>query len=150
MQFVCKNFKDLSLEELYEIGRLRQEVFVLEQNCPYVDFDGKDQYCFHLMVLDQNGQLQAYSRLVPQGISYSEDISIGRVVNSKAVRGTGIGRLLMEKSIESCFEIWGKRKIRISAQTYLLDFYQSLGFESTGKEYLEDDIPHTEMLLKIG
>ena len=98
MQFVCKHFKDLSLEELYEIGRLRQEVFVLEQNCPYVDFDGKDQYCFHMMVLDQDGQLQAYSRLVPQGISYPEDISIGRVVNSKAVRGTGIGRLLMEKS----------------------------------------------------
>lgn len=146
MEWTIKHFNELSLKELYEIGRLRQEIFVVEQNCPYVDFDGKDFDCYHLMGFDSVG-LQAYSRLVPAGISYTDDISIGRVVNSKQVRGTGIGRELMLESIKACEKIWGKRPIRISAQTYLLKFYNSLGFESTGKEYLEDDIPHTEMLL---
>jgi ElaA protein len=141
-----KYFNDLSLRELYEIGRLRQEVFVLEQNCPYVDFDGKDYYCCHLMGLDEHGNLQAYARIVPEGISYPKDISIGRVVNSQAVRGTGAGKTLMLESIAVCEILWGKKPIRISAQTYLLRFYESLGFVSTGKEYLEDDIPHTEML----
>lgn len=147
--WVCKHFDELSLRELYEIGRLRQEVFVLEQNCPYVDFDGKDYHCHHLMGFDSAGILQAYSRLVPEGHSYPEDISIGRVINSADVRGKGFGRELMLESIISCEKIWGKRPIRISAQTYLLKFYESLGFESTGKEYLEDDIPHTEMLLLL-
>jgi ElaA protein len=141
-----KYFKDLNIAELYEIGRLRQDVFVLEQNCPYVDFDGKDYYCWHLMGLDEHGNLQAYARIVPEGISYPKDISIGRVVNSQAVRGTGAGKTLMLESIAVCEILWGKKPIRISAQTYLLRFYESLGFVSTGKEYLEDDIPHTEML----
>jgi ElaA protein len=149
MNWTCKYFEELSLIELYEIGRLRQEVFVLEQNCPYVDFDGKDLYCYHLMGFDENNRLVAYSRIVPKGISYDDYISIGRVITSGLVRKSGLGRILMQESILACEKLFGKSDIKISAQTYLLKFYQSLDFESTGKEYLEDDIPHTEMIRKL-
>lgn len=146
MNWICKYFEELSLRELYEIGRLRQEVFVLEQNCPYVDFDGKDLYCYHLMGFDENNRLVAYSRIVPKGVSYEDYISIGRVITSGLVRKSGLGRILMHESISVCEKLFGKSDIKISAQTYLLNFYESLGFVSTGKEYLEDDIPHTEMI----
>jgi ElaA protein len=146
MNWICKYFEELSLRELYEIGRLRQEVFVLEQNCPYVDFDGKDLYCYHLMGFDENNRLVAYSRIVPKGVSYEDYISIGRVITSGLVRKSGLGRILMLESISDCEKLFGKSDIKISAQTYLLNFYESLGFVSTGKEYLEDDIPHTEMI----
>ena len=149
MNWICKYFEELSLRELYEIGRLRQEVFVLEQNCPYVDFDGKDLYCYHLMGFDENNRLVAYSRIVPKGVSYDDYVSIGRVITSGLVRKSGVGRILMQESILACEKLFGKSDIKISAQTYLLKFYQSLDFESTGKEYLEDDIPHTEMIRKL-
>jgi ElaA protein len=149
MNWICKYFEELSLKELYEIGRLRQEVFVLEQNCPYVDFDGKDYFCYHLMGMDDLGKLVAYSRIVPKGVSYDDYISIGRVITSGLVRKSGLGRILMQESISACEKLFGKSDIKISAQTYLLKFYQSLDFESTGKEYLEDDIPHTEMIRKL-
>ena len=149
MNWICKYFEELSLIELYEIGRLRQEVFVLEQNCPYVDFDGKDYFCYHLMGMDDLGKLVAYSRIVPKGVSYDDYISIGRVITSGLVRKSGLGRILMQESISACEKLFGKSDIKISAQTYLLKFYQSLDFESTGKEYLEDDIPHTEMIRKL-
>ena len=149
MNWICKYFEELSLKELYEIGRLRQEVFVLEQNCPYVDFDGKDYFCYHLMGMDDLGKLVAYSRIVPKGFSYDDYISIGRVITSGLVRKSGLGRILMQESISACEKLFGKSDIKISAQTYLLKFYQSLDFESTGKEYLEDDIPHTEMIRKL-
>ena len=149
MNWICKYFEELSLKELYEIGRLRQEVFVLEQNCPYVDFDGKDYFCYHLMGMDDLGKLVAYSRIVPKGVSYDDYISIGRVITSGLVRKSGLGRILMQESISACERLFGKSDIKISAQTYLLKFYQSLDFESTGKEYLEDDIPHTEMIRKL-
>jgi len=148
--YKIKAFNELSLQELYEIGRLRQEVFVVEQNCPYIDFDGRDDKCHHLMFWgDDKAELMAYARLVPAGISYPEEPSIGRVITSPKARGTGLGRKLMLAAIEECNRIWGNVPIRISAQTYLLDFYSSLGFSSTGKEYLEDGIPHTEMLFSI-
>ena len=149
MNWICNYFEELSLIELYEIGRLRQEVFVLEQNCPYVDFDGKDLYCYHLMGFDENNRLVAYSRIVPKGVSYEDYISIGRVITSGLVRKSGLGRILMLESISVCEKLFGKSDIKISAQTYLLKFYESLGFVSTGKEYLEDDIPHTEMIKKV-
>lgn len=141
-------FDALSLRELYEIGKLRQEVFVVEQDCPYVDFDGRDYDCYHLMAFDEKGTLQAYTRLVPKGIAYAQEPSIGRVITSQAVRGSGLGRELMLQSMQACEQLWPGESIRISAQSYLLKFYNNLGFQSTGKEYLEDGIPHTEMLLK--
>jgi len=148
MIWLLKYFDELSLNQLYEIGRLRQEVFVLEQNCPYVDFDGKDQFCYHLMCFDEKNNLIAYSRIVPAGISYENYVSIGRVITSGTVRKSGMGRALMSESIKACEKIFGNGDIKIGAQTYLLKFYNSFGFESNGIEYLEDGIPHTEMIRK--
>jgi len=144
--YTCKKFQDLSLEELYESMALRQEVFVVEQDCPYLDADGKDQSSFHLMGHDEEGRLVAYTRLVPQGISYEKYPSIGRVVTSPIVRGKGVGKELMEASIEWCEKLWPGVSIKISAQTYLKKFYESLGFNQVGEGYLEDDIPHIPML----
>lgn len=147
--WICKPFDALSGIEVYHIGQLRQEVFVVEQDCPYLDFDNLDQICFHVMAFNEQNELMAYTRLVPKGGSYQNDISIGRVVTSPKARGKGFGRSLMEKSMNYCWDLWGKQNIRISAQDYLLDFYTSLGFKDTGKKYLEDNIPHTQMYLKV-
>jgi ElaA protein len=144
-----KFFDDLKNTELYAIGNLRQEVFVVEQNCPYVDFDFKDLKCWHVMAWDTDGDLVGTTRLVPKGVKYSDDIAIGRVVTSAKVRRTGVGRELMIKSLEYCLQVFGKQNIRISAQDYLIKFYNSLGFYETGKKYLEDDFPHSEMYLEV-
>jgi ElaA protein len=142
-----KAFQDLTAQELYEILRLRSEVFVVEQNCVFLDQDGKDSFCHHLSLFS-DGQLAAYSRLVPAGVSYAE-VSIGRVVTSPAFRGTGLGRQLMELSIKSCEDLFGKGAIRIGAQTYALPFYASLGFVSDGEVYDEDGIEHVEMVYPL-
>jgi ElaA protein len=143
-----KYFNDLSLEELYEIMKLRQVVFVVEQNCPYVDADDKDLQAYHLMgYLD--GKLAAYLRILAPGISYTQDSSIGRVITSQILRGKGQGRPLMLEGIAHTRRLFPNHNIRISAQSHLISFYGSLGFVSTGKEYLEDDIPHTEMLMSF-
>lgn len=126
---------------------LRQEVFVVEQNCPYLDADGKDLSAWHLMGFDSGNNLVAYTRLLPEGVSYEGYTSIGRVVSSPAVRGAGAGREVMQRSIGMCRHLFGPLPIKIGAQTYLLRFYESLGFHSTGEEYLEDGIPHTKMIL---
>lgn len=147
MTFICKHFNDLSLEQLYAIMVLRQEIFVVEQNCPYIDADGKDQESHHLMGFDQTGQLMAYTRLVPKEISYANYVSIGRVVTSSKIRGKGMGKRLMEESIIRCQQIFGDEPVKISAQCHLDKFYSSLGFQSVGEPYLEDDIPHIGMVL---
>lgn len=146
MNWIFKKFTDLTLNELYEILRLRNEVFVVEQNCPYQDLDHKDQHSWHLAGWHDD-QLAAYTRIIPPGISYTE-ASIGRVVTSPHHRRSGVGRILMQLSIQHTFEQFHVDSIRIGAQVYLKKFYTSLGFISTGKEYLEDNIPHVEMLLK--
>jgi len=144
-----KHFDELTAKDVYAIGHLRQQVFVVEQDCPYLDFDFLDYQCWHVMAWDEDGDLVAYTRLVPKKGSYDHDIAIGRVVSSHKVRRTGIGRILMEKSKIYAWEVFGKCNIRISAQDYLLKFYTSLGFVDTGKKYLEDGIPHSEMYLKV-
>lgn len=140
-----KKFEDLTPAELYAILRLRNEVFVVEQHCVYQDADGKDPACRHLMGWDAN-TLVAYTRLIPPGVSYTE-ASIGRVVTSPNHRRSGLGRDLMKLSIEKTFSLFGGPGIRIGAQCYLTEFYRSLGFEPVGEPYLEDGIPHTEMIL---
>lgn len=155
MTFTCKPFEELTVFELYEIMALRQEVFIVEQNCPYLDADGKDLKGWHLLVYSALNTsenvhkpiLTAYTRLLPKGVSYEDYASIGRVVNSPSVRGSGVGKVLMQKSIEEMAHLFPHDPIKIGAQSYLLKFYESLGFESTGEEYLEDDIPHTSMIL---
>ena len=153
IQFTCKPFADLTIYELYDIMALRQEIFIIEQNCPYLDADGKDLKGWHLMgrqISDENteGVLVVYTRLLPKGVSYHDYASIGRVVSSASVRGSGAGKILMQKSIKMMEKLYPNEPVKIGAQTYLLKFYESLGFESTGEEYLEDDIPHTTMILK--
>lgn len=145
----CVPFYELSLDELYAIMILRQEVFVVEQNCPFVDADGKDQLAWHLMVLDENSKLAAYTRLFDKNVYYKGYTSIGRVVTSSKARGGGIGKFLMQKSIEKTIELFGNEPIRIGAQSYLIKFYQSLGFELTGHDYVEDGIDHTYMIRPI-
>ncbi len=142
--YVIKHFTELTTPELYEILRLRSEVFVVEQNCPYLDMDNKDQKSFHLLYYT-DGELSAYTRLLPAGLSFNE-VSIGRVVSSPVHRGKGLGKQLMEASIQACEELFGKSPIRIGAQHYLLKFYQSLGFKEEGALYDEDGIPHIEMV----
>lgn len=144
LRWEWKAFNDLTANEVYTILCVRQEVFVLEQECLYLDADGKDRQSYHLMGF-LGEDLVAYARIVEPGISYDE-VSIGRILSSEKARGTGAGKELMIQAISRIEEIYGKVPIRISAQSYLLEFYGKFGFESTGKEYLEDDIPHTEML----
>jgi ElaA protein len=146
MIWQTKKFNGLTAQELYEILELRAEVFVVEQNCPYQDVDGKDKYAYHLMGYDEAGVLVAYCRLLPVGISYPNDTSIGRVASKFSARTTGVGMELMQKAMEMMQEIYPNQSIRISAQSYLVRFYEKFGFVSTEKEYLEDDIPHTEMV----
>lgn len=140
-----KKFDELTTTELYRIMQLRLAVFSVEQNCAYQDADGKDLKCTHLAGYNENNELVAYARIVPAGISFTE-VSIGRVITSEKVRGTGAGRELMRKAMELIEKEYGTIPIRIGAQCYLIKFYSSFGFEISGKEYLEDNIPHIEML----
>lgn len=143
--WIDKKFDALTPAELYAILRLRSEVFVVEQNCVFLDMDNKDQASHHFMGW-QGNKLVAYTRIVPAGISYVE-FSIGRIVTSPDVRSQGIGRVLVNKSIQLAYTLHGKGVIRIGAQYYLRGFYESLGFEKAGDIYLEDGIEHIEMLL---
>ena len=146
IKYSCLSFSALSSQQLYEIMVLRQEVFVVEQDCPYLDADGRDYDSYHVLGY-QGDKLVTYTRLVPQGISYEKYPSIGRVVSSPIVRGKGLGIELMTKSIAYCRELWGNKTIKISAQCYLLKWYGKLGFVPVGEEYLEDNIPHHGMIL---
>ena len=148
LTFSCLPFEKLDPHELYDIMALRQEVFVVEQNCPYLDADGKDLQCWHLMGRDEMGKLICYTRLLPKGLTYESYVSIGRVVTSPSARGTGAGKILVRRSVEMCRHLFGGQAIKIGAQSYLLKFYEGFGFRSTGEEYLEDGIPHTKMVFE--
>ena len=144
INWLIKKFDDLSPHELYAILQLRNEVFAIEQNCVYPDLDNKDQPAYHLMGWNKD-KLIAYTRIIPPGKAHAEPC-IGRVVTSPSVRGEGIGRQLMERSMEHIYNIYGKTPIRIGAQFYLKKFYTSLGFFQAGDVYLEDGIEHVEMV----
>lgn len=145
MDFSIKTFDQLTPNELYEILTLRSEVFVVEQQCVFLDMDHKDQKSEHFMIWDKKN-LVAYCRILPAGVSYKEP-SIGRVVSSPKYRGTGAGRVLMQRAIEMARQRYGNQPLRIGAQLYLKKFYASLGFEAQGDIYLEDGIEHVEMIL---
>jgi len=137
-------FEDLGVHDLYDALALRLRVFVLEQG-PYQDADGIDPHAWHLLGRESGGALIAYLRVVDPGRKYEEP-SIGRVVIAPEARGRALGRALMQEGIARCRAAWPGRGIRISAQARLERFYRSLGFELVGAEYLEDGIPHIEML----
>ena len=143
LQWDLKSFDALSNHELYEVLRLRNEVFIVEQNCIFQDLDSKDQKCHHLLGT-QDGILMAYSRIVPPGLSYTEP-SIGRILTSPGGRGKMYGMELMERSIAALEEMYGKSIIRIGAQLYLKKFYESFHFRQSGEIYDEDGISHIEM-----
>lgn len=140
-------FSELTLEQLYAILKLRAEVFVIEQNCIYEDYDDKDQKCHHVLGIDEEtNELVAYSRLVPPGISF-EEASIGRVLTNRKYRKNKFGIALMNQNIAFMQTLYPNQNIRIGAQTYLLKFYESFGFVAQDEPYDEDGIEHIEMLL---
>lgn len=143
----CLSFTALSNDELYALLRLRSEVFVVEQDCVFLDMDDSDQQALHVLGETDRG-LMAYARLLPPGAKYPQASSIGRVVSSLQARRDGHGRTLMAYCIECCQGHWPEAEIRISAQQYLEAFYSSFGFEVQRGPYLEDGIPHLEMRLK--
>ena len=144
MNWSCVPFEELGVQGLYDVLALRQEVFVVEQNCPYLDADGFDQNAFHLLGRDEEGRLVAYCRLFEPGFTYAQ-ACIGRVVTSPKIRGTGQGRPLMRRAMVEVERLWGAAPIKISAQAHLEPYYRSLGFHVCGEGYLEDGIPHLPM-----
>lgn len=147
MTWAFKRFNELDLKELYDILALRTAIFVVEQDCPYQECDGKDFDSIHVIGRDDQGKLVAYLRILDPGISY-EERSIGRVVVDQEARGKAYGKALLKEALDYMTETYGTCPIRISAQAYLIAFYQSFGFEIVSEEYLEDGIPHVEMLKK--
>lgn len=149
LQWRCLPFHALSADTLYRLLCLRSEVFVVEQACVFLDMDGLDAQCLHVLgeVVDQDGtpHLHASTRLVPPGVAFAE-ASIGRVVTAPAARGGGIGHALMAESVRLLEQLWGPQPIRIGAQAHLERFYNRHGFVSDDKPYIEDGIPHLEMI----
>jgi ElaA protein len=146
MEYKIKNFEELTTKELYSILRLRSEIFVVEQNCVYKDLDNKDLSAYHLMAIDNN-EIVAYLRVLPKRVSYKE-ISIGRFVVKKDYRGKNLGLELLSKALNFIEENLKEKEVRISAQVYVKELYKKAGFIEASEEYLEDDIPHIEMLYK--
>ncbi|MGC4017809.1 MAG: GNAT family N-acetyltransferase [Muricomes sp.] len=144
MNWNIKEFDELTINELYEILKVRAEVFITEQNCVYQDLDSKDKKSYHLF-LEDNEKIIAYLRILPRGVSYPE-AAIGRVLTQAAHRKKGISREMLKRAIDFIVDTLKEDKIRISAQRYLLEFYKSLGFQPTSDVYLEDGIEHIEML----
>ncbi|MDQ2889794.1 MAG: GNAT family N-acetyltransferase [Gemmatimonadota bacterium] len=141
----CTHFRDLSPDDLHDIMALRAAVFVVEQRCAYQDPDGADKVSHHLWCRGSNGEMIAYLRIVPPGISYTEP-SLGRIITSASARGMGLGRDLVREGIAQLQRQYGVCPIRIGAQRYLVKFYERLGFARTGHDYYEDAIAHSEML----
>ncbi|SDJ45611.1 ElaA protein [Ferrimonas sediminum] len=143
---LCK-FEALSARQWHDIVRLRMEVFVVEQNCVYQDVDGHDvaHGVQHLMGIE-NGELVAYARLLPPGLTY-DNVSIGRIVTSSSTRGRGLGHQLVGQALSRCDDLWPGVSIEIGAQEHLQGFYASHGFVAFSEAYLEDGIPHVDMCL---
>ncbi|PFZ92062.1 GNAT family N-acetyltransferase [Bacillus wiedmannii] len=146
MSWNLKKFDELTNIELYNLLKERTLVFVVEQNCPYPEVDGKDPFSYHLFKED-NGEIIAYLRIVPAGISYQE-ISIGRVFVKKEYRGQGIAEELLKKGLDFIQNELKEKTVKIQAQDYLRKFYSSFGFQTIAQTYLEDNIPHVDMLLQ--
>lgn len=147
MMFVFKTFQELTVDELYDLLRLRSEIFVVEQTCVYNDLDGLDKSAVHLFN-KKEGRIIAYARLLKPGTRFA-DFSIGRVVVKESERGTGLGIELMEAAKKYIINESGAKKIKISAQSYLQRFYENLGFEVITEMYLEDGIPHYGMAFEV-
>jgi ElaA protein len=145
LRWVTKAFAELTVDELYDVLRLRSEVFVVEQKCIFLDVDNNDQKAFHTIGL-LGDEVVATTRLFDKDIMYDGYQSIGRVVSATKHRGLSIGKALMQYSISECERLFGKGPIKIGAQLYLKKFYNEQGFEQSGEVYIEDDIDHIPMI----
>ena len=145
MELTIKRFRDLSLDELYEILRARVKVFVIEQNCPYQELDGRDQYAWHVFFHDESG-IVAYLRVIDGGIQ-CPSVAIGRVITLR--RGEGLGLKVLKEGIRVAKEKLNANEIEIEAQVYAKGFYEKVGFRQSSEEFLEDGIPHMRMTLKL-
>jgi len=146
INWYIKKFNELSTAEFHDIIQLRLAVFVVEQDCVYQDLDGKDRTALHIIGKNEEDAIVATARILHEN---SKKVIIGRVVVEKNFRKYGLGKELMKQSISDIIRLYGNIQINIAAQKYLLNFYSSLGFVSSGKEYLEDGIPHVEMNLNL-
>lgn len=146
IKWYCKSFTELTVKELYELMKLRSEVFVVEQNCVYLDADGKDEKSYHFYGVTAEG-IAAYARLLPQKLSF-EEASIGRVLTAPSQRRRGLGITLMQKCIEKTLALFNTTSIKIGGQLYLKSFYEGLQFAQCSDVYDEDGIPHIEMIFK--
>ncbi|MFK7832173.1 MAG: GNAT family N-acetyltransferase [Winogradskyella sp.] len=144
LEIKTKSFQELTTQELYDLLQLRSEVFVVEQDCVYQDIDGKDQKALHILGY-KNDKLVAYTRIFKPG-DYFENASIGRVVVLQKERHYKYGNTIMHASIKAIETYYNETTIKISAQTYLKQFYNNLDFIEIGEAYLEDGIPHIAML----
>ena len=141
----CAPYDQLTPREIHDMLQARSAAFVVEQNCVFLDIDGVDPQCWHLVGYAEGGVLVATARLVPPGTKFAEP-SIGRVVTTSAVRGTGLGRQLMREAIAHAEKLWPRQAIRIAAQAQLEKFYGSLGFTAASPAYMEDGILHIDMV----
>ena len=146
MSWKLKTFDELTNTELYNLLKERTLVFVVEQNCPYLEVDGKDPFSYHLFK-ETNGEIVAYLRILPASVSYQE-ASIGRVFVKKEYRGQGIAGELLKRGLDYIQNELEETKVKIQAQDYLRKFYRSFGFQPISDTYLEDNIPHVDMLLQ--
>lgn len=142
-----KYYSELILDEFHDLVALRIKVFVVEQNCPYQDLDGLDKQCYHLIATTADNEIVGTARIIPPGLLYAP-AGIGRIVLDESVRGGNYGHELMKQAIQFIFTTFGQVDMKLSAQKHLEKYYNQHGFLSTGKEYLEDGIPHVEMINK--
>ncbi|MFT4602767.1 MAG: ElaA protein [Arenicella sp.] len=145
MEVTIKHYKELDINEFHDLISLRIAVFVIEQNCPYQELDGLDKDAYHLIVTERD-EIIGTLRILKPGASYENEYGIGRVVSHEDHRGKRMGHLMMERTMLFFHNSLKTDKIRLSGQSHLTSFYEKYGFASTGKEYLEDGIPHTDML----
>lgn len=140
-----KKFNELTLDEFHDILKLRIDIFVVEQNCPYSELDNKDKFAFHFFGIDTNNKIIAYTRIFKPG-DYYKEAALGRVIVSQDYRNQKLGYKLIEKTIKEMQQLFGNTPIKIGAQTYLKKFYESFGFQQINDEYTEDGIPHIYMI----
>ena len=145
MELITKHFSELSPEELYDLLKARVDVFVVEQECPYPEIDGKDKDAYHIFLRDEHG-IAAYLRVLKNGVSFPEP-ALGRILTTR--RGEGLGARIVDEGIRFIRETLGAEKIRIEAQVYARGFYEKLGFRQCSEPFMDDGIEHIEMLLEV-
>ncbi|WP_149195814.1 GNAT family N-acetyltransferase [Luteimonas suaedae] len=147
LRWQIRRFRELDLDALYGLLKLRAEVFVVEQNCAYLDPDGKDRHpdALHLLGLTEDGTLAAYLRILPPGLAFPQ-VSFGRVLIGAPFRGRGLGEPLLREALRAIDLQWPGADVQIGAQAHLQDYYGRHGFVPCSEPFLEDDIPHVRML----